>query len=437
MKIKEPKNVNYCATIAKVTNIIELDNCDNVAGAIVCGSHVIVSKTTQVGDIGVFFPIETKLSEEFLGNNNLYRKGKGCNVDKEASGYFEENGRLRAVKFRGHKSEGLFMPIECISFTMEKGFANIKEGDEFDELNGIPICQKYVVKHTQSSNWLSKKDKKIKKISRLVENQFHLHIDTAQLKKNIHRINPDDLVSITGKLHGTSAVFSNILVKRKLSIIEKCAKLLGAKIEETEYDYIYSSRNVVKNGFMKHKKDSGFYSTNIWEEWNEKIKELIPEGFSIYGEIVGYQGTGQWIQKGYDYGQEEGTSELYVYRITQTSMSGNVTELTRPEIDEFCKRVGLKTTPLFYYGFAENIFPRLQMEENWHEKLLEYLDKTEDFHMNNIKCPLNNNEVPAEGCVIRIERMYGPTPFKLKNYAFYERETKLLDKGEEDIEEMN
>ena len=227
------------------------------------------------------------------------------------------------------------------------------------------------------------------------------------------------------------------MVKRKLSLLEKTLKFFGVKIEETEYDYVYSSRNVVKNGFMKHKKDSGFYSTDVWKEWNEKIKDYIPKGMSIYGEIVGYQSSGQWIQKGYHYGCEEGVSEFYIYRITQTDVDGNVTELTRPQIDEFCKRNGLKATPLFYYGRAEDIYPRLQQEENWHEALLEYLDKAEDFHMNNIKCPLNNEEVPAEGCVVRVEGMYDPTPFKLKNYAFYERETKLLDKGEEDIEEMN
>ena len=55
--------------------------------------------------------------------------------------------------------------------------------------------------------------------------------------------------------------------------------------------------------------------------------------------------------------------------------------------------------------------------------------------MDDMLCHMNNNEVPSEGIVIRLERMYDPTPYKLKNYAFLEHETKMLDAGEEDIEE--
>ena len=109
-------NKNYCATIVKITKLIDLDNCDNVKGTFIFGGQVIVSSITKVGDLGVYFPPETKLSEVFLNNNNLYRD-KILNKNKEMTGYFETNGRVRTIKFRGNNSVGFWMPINCLSFT--------------------------------------------------------------------------------------------------------------------------------------------------------------------------------------------------------------------------------------------------------------------------------------------------------------------------------
>jgi len=433
MKVKPVKNVNYCATTAKVINTIALDNCDNVQAAIVLGSQIIVGKDTNIGDVGVFFPIECKLSDTFLSSNNLYRHSEK-NKDTEKKGYFEDSGRLRAVKFRGHKSEGLFMPMSCLDFI--RNGLDLGPGQDFDELEGIPICEKYViVRKSPTGNRQGKKA--LKRISRLVENQFRLHRDTAQLKKYVHFIKPDDIISITSKLHGTSAVFGNVLVKRKLPIRDKIARLFGVKVIETEYDLVYSSRNVVKNENFFVRPQYSFYDTNVWEEWSNKLHEFIPKGMSIYAEIVGYLSSGGAIQKGYHYGCDDSKSELYIYRITQTNVDGVVTELTRPEIDEFCTRNKLKATPLLYYGKAGELYPFLLHRDDWNGKFLEELIDDIGFGMGDTMCKMNNSEVPSEGIVLRVEGIYSPTPYKLKNYAFLERETKLLDAGEEDIEEAN
>jgi hypothetical protein len=103
--IKKPINNNYCATVVEIKNIIPIDNCDNVVHTNIFGNSIIVSKDVKIGDIGLFFPLETKLSNDFLKCNNLYRKLE-LNIDQTKKGYFEENGRIRCVKFRGNKSEG-------------------------------------------------------------------------------------------------------------------------------------------------------------------------------------------------------------------------------------------------------------------------------------------------------------------------------------------
>lgn len=186
MELKKPKNDNYAAVVVEIKTLLPLDNCDNVQSAIIMGNQVIVGKDIKIGDIGLYFPLETQLSETYLKNNNLYRKPE-LNIDPNQKGYFEENGRIRCVKFRGHKSEGLFMPLKSVNYFLKDspilrgGDGDILNiGDCFDELNGIEICRKYVIKkHNTPGAPGSKKSKSTKKYkSKLVENQFRFHEDT-------------------------------------------------------------------------------------------------------------------------------------------------------------------------------------------------------------------------------------------------------------------
>ena len=220
--MKKVKNKNYAAVVVEINTIVPLDNCDNVQAAIIMGNQVIVSKDVKIGDIGLYFPLECALSKEYLSANNLYSKPE-FNVNTTKKGYFGENGRIRCVKFRGHKSEGLFMPLNSLDFIFSYSNGDLNLNDCFDELYGIPICSKYVVKTSRTPGQPgSKKSKSTKKYeSKLVENQFRFHQDTSMLYRNLHRIEPNSLISITYKLHGTSGISSYVLCKRKLNWIEK------------------------------------------------------------------------------------------------------------------------------------------------------------------------------------------------------------------------
>ena len=432
MKFKVPENSNYCANIVNISKIINLENCDNVHAAIVSGYQVIVSKDTKEGDIGVFFPVECKLSQEYLTNNNLYAHSE-LNKDKTKKGYFSDNGRIRCVKFRGHKSEGIFMPLESFSYVIDSSAFVV--GNEFDTINNNLICEKYFIKkNTQLQG--NKKLNKVNRIPRLVNNQFRLHIDTGQLKKNIYKIKPETLISVSSKMHGSSCVIGNVLINKKLNIIDKIAKLCGVNVKTTEYGNVYSSRNVVKNAYHE-KANGGFYKTDIWKATNDRIKDLIPKGFSLYGEIVGYVGIDNFVQKGYHYGCINGTSEFYVYRSTYTNEDGKVYELTRPEIDEFCNSLDIKVTPLYFYGYAKDMYTDIAIDDDWSSNFLNRLDGDTSIGMGDTMCAYNKSQVPSEGVVVRIEKMIDPEPYKLKNYKFLTRETKALDNGEADIETEN
>lgn len=452
MKI-ELSNKNYCGTIVEIKTLIPLENCNNVQAAIIMGNQVIVGNDVKIGDIGIFFPVETQLSKEYLSANNLYRDIE-LNIDKTKKGYFELSGRIRCVKFRGNKSEGLFMPIESLYFIYDKSGEYPKVNDSFNEFNDVEICKKYVVKQERKSDHVKHQNGKgFKKYeTKLIDGQFRFHGDTEQLYKNLHRINPDSLIQISYKLHGTSGVSSYILCKKhntKLAKFKAFVWNLTNKIEnlfrsaqhtfelqESEYDYIYSSRKVIKNSELNPNAQH-YYSEDIWGIAHKELEPHLQKGLSLYYEIVGYLPNGGMIQKDYDYGCEVGKHAIYIYRITQTNIDGKVFEFSARQVQDWCKKNGLNAVPELYYGYAKNLVSEIYMDLYYQGVDFKdaFLDIVKKLY-NEKNCYLCKNKLPEEGCVIRIEGLELEA-FKCKSVAFLERETKHLDKGEIDIESEN
>ena len=431
MKIKKPENPNYSAIVVEIKTIIPLENCTNVQGAIIMGNQVVVSKDVKVGDIGLYFPLECQLSKEYLTNNNLYDKPE-LNIDNTKKGYFNEKGRVRCQRFRGHKSEGLFMPKESLNFCLKVGdILNI--GDCFDELNEIPICSKYIVKTNRTPGQPgSKKSKSTKKYeSKLVENQFRFHVDTSMLYRNVHRIEPNSLISCTYKMHGTSHISSYILCKKKLNWFEKLLIKLGVSIKTEEYDYVYSSRKVIKNNELNPIAQH-YYSEDIWGIVHKELEPFLQKGLSIYCEIVGFLPNGGSIQKDYDYGCEPTKHAIYIYRITSTNVDGKVIEFSAKQVQDFCKKNGLNAVPELYYGYAKEFSDERMTKENWEIKFLDTIKQK----YNEKDCFTCSTPQPEEGVVIRIEGNDFEA-YKAKSERFYARETAQLDKGESNIEDEN
>ena len=446
--LKKPKNENYAAVVIEIKTLVPLEGCNNVKAAIIMGQQVVVSNSVKPGDKGLYFPVECALSKEYLSENNLYRKQE-LNKIPEAKGYFEENGRIRCIKFRGHKSEGLFMPMSSLSFTK---ITDLKVDECFDELNNIPICKKYIVKENNIQSSKTKSEKLVTKVPKLVENQFRFHEDTSQLYRNLHKVHPDDLISITYKMHGTSGISSRVLCNKPLTWAEKVLKKLKVNVVTTDYDYIFSSRKVIKNDdinlFAQH-----YYGENIWGHAHKQIEPFLDKGMTFYYEIVGYMQNGGWIQKPYDYGYIPypdlpkagerlpfplSTFGVYIYRITQTNVDGRVFEYNAKQVQDFCKSKGLKAVPQLYYGYAKDFFNHLAITPTdgrdiamWREGFLQAVKNK----FNEKDCFMCEGKLPEEGCVIRIEKNDLET-YKCKSTRFYEYETAQIDKGEIDIETL-
>jgi len=419
----ETKNSNYCATIVKIHNLISLENCDNVVGFPIFGYQAIVGKDTKIGQLGVLFTAETQLNENYCKENNLFRK-KELNKNLEKVGYFEENRRVKALKFRGHKSSALFMPIESLSY-LNIDTNEFKEGDTFDTINGVEICKKYVIRE-----YINNRQNKVKgqsKVFKRVEAKlFPEHLDSENFFRNAHKYKDNDYIYVTQKLHGTSGRFGNILVKKQLKWWEKVFKKFGVNIIETEYDYVAGSRRVIKDPKAEINYNH-YYNSDIWNQWLEKVKHLIPKDYIFYGEIIGWTEDNSPIQKNYTYNIEQGKSELYIYRIVKINQDGLSCDLSWLQVKEMCKNLGLKYCPDMWEGYYNEFTEQRFLDSILDEKFYE-LGYTEC-----VKC--DDNSPVDEGVCIRVEGIQ-PYITKAKSAVFLEHETKQLDKGEVDLESL-
>lgn len=455
MKLRQGKNanVNYLAKIVRINNFrkhsdseVEKLKCCSVDGFnIICG---IESKP----GLYVYFPTGCCLNPDFLKYANLYRH-KELNNDSEQSGMFEDNGRVKAIRLRGELSEGFILPViilENYLLSVTNQSVEIEENVEFDvvEHDGKTfwINKKYIPKNVlrQREHVKNSHSRQPKGIDRLIENQFRFHYDTILIKKVPYAIQPDDIIHISSKIHGTSHISARVLCKQPLNWKQKIAKWLTGE-EFNIYDYLYSSRTVVKNKYYNKNVSGGFYGVDVWAEADKVIKPCLQKGMTIYAEIVGFLPDGSYIQKNYDYGcvppekDEPYTHEKHfkvrIYRITLTNVDGQVHEFSTQEVQQYCSKVGLVPVEEYYYGRAGALYPEIchLVGTDWNEEFLNMLANDKRFNME-CNSPDCNNKVPHEGIVIKIENGQSAA-FKLKCFRFLDKEGRDSDKGEISIED--
>lgn len=425
---------NYLAKVVKLENGKSHPNADRLQIWDINGYEVITDMSRKPGDICIFFPIECEINHQVLSKLNLF-SDKDLNEDKNITGYVHKSGRVRAIKLRDVMSEGMLLPYSEVMNTLGISYLDIVGeaaqfvGQEFDTVDGVVICKKYVpvIKEVRSGGGTGEK-KGPKVVDLLIPGQFNFHYSTSKLQDNIYKFdNEEDIVVITDKWHGTSAVFSNLLTKRRLSIWEKVKKFFGVNVKLREYSKMYSSRSVIKSIEGKYNTpEGGYYNSDVWGKVFEDIKNVLFPGYTIYGEIVGYTGE-KMIQKDYDYGCKQGEHKFLIYRITETATDGAVYEYDWQEIKDFCSVHGLTHVPELYYGMIGDwMFNNAEADG---EKFLNALKRVyleQD-------CQYCTKKVPAEGICIRNESR-NKIAYKLKSKKFLERETKILDKGEEVME---
>lgn len=418
MKLSTYENESsYVATIVKLPELKPVAGLDNLVVANIFWYNCLVSKNSDATILYVFFPAETVLSKTFLKENNLYRSVL-LNSDTEKKWFFEESGRVKAVKFKGIVSSWFLIPVQSLS-VISNQYASLKEWDTFHSIDWVDICRKY--KRYEAPKRLSASERTSKRLERfdiVIPNQFRFHIDTPQFLRFISDFKEWDKVVITEKLHGTSAVFANTLTRKKLSMIERIAKKFGISVNEYQYYPLYSSRKVIKNSEAKDPRNiTAYYWEDVWWIHAKQLESKIEKGITLYWEIVWYTQSWEYIQKWYHYGCKEKESKFYCYRITYTTPDGTVIEFTDSQIRQYCSLRDIEVVPIIY----SHLFNVIDFEG-----LIKWIE---------IMCPLNDNKVPREGVVIRRDGQESYSAYKLKSQLFLTYETKMLDEWEIDTEE--
>lgn len=136
--------MSYNARVVKITTSPH-PNADRIQIGYCDGFQVIVGLETKDGELGVFFPSDGQLSEEFCQQNDLV--GVFENGKRVSGGYFSKDRRVRLQKMRGVESEGFYIPLSSLEYT-GADLSELTEGSTFDYLNGHPICNKHFTKAT-------------------------------------------------------------------------------------------------------------------------------------------------------------------------------------------------------------------------------------------------------------------------------------------------
>lgn len=418
--------MSYEAVIAPITNLRPIEKADRLVAGTVAGYQVVTSKDTVEGTVGVFFQEGGQVSLEYARANNLHRHGD-LNEDKSKTGLFDDNRRIRAQRLRGAISEGFWAGLSTLEFT-GVDVSKLKVGFTFDELNKIPICNKYYTKATrQAMAGGGKTSKKGFKPSSIPD--FKEHYDTKQLRLMIGNISKNSIISISEKVHGTSGRTGYLPQIRKLNwfqkLVNKTIGKLGLSFDTEKYIYISGTRKVVLD--PKKSIDAGFYSGKKFRiTAHNKIKAAgLFQGETIFYELVGFDEEGGYImtphgiedkklkkQYGdrmcYTYGCLPGETKILVYRITRTTPDGHVTELPWFQMVDRCEKLGLQPVPLLEGPFIyDGDQEALRMTCERLSQGPSILDKG---HI-------------REGVVVRVEAPNGSTVgYKYKSFWFAELE---------------
>lgn len=439
----------HCGYVIKIEKLRPHTNADKLQILEVFGTSTVVGLNTKIGDIGIYFPTDLQLSEEYCDVNDLCRERAD---GSKGSGYLERKKRnVGAVRLRGERSDGLYMPLSSLEFT-GVDLTTLTPGTAIDIVNGHPICQKYIP-CTNSKKVSCPNGNHTRKKKAPIAPLFIEHADTEQLPYNLSAFKEGDYVEITLKMHGTSARTAHLPILKgyKRSILDRLLRREGKPIYEM--GYVSGTRRTILENF-----EGGYYGSNSFRESHAKFFEgKLLEGEEVYYEIVGFTDTGIPImppaansklndkefikqygettifsygcsQNGkkrlYDdghclIGTDSPQSDIYVYRMTMTTSQGDIVEYT-PDMMRFrCEEMNVKYVPLLWRGIIPSQKEINTLSSDGHD-----FEATPGGYIQHI-CeqyydgpdPVGKSHI-REGVVARIVNRRKFCAYKLKNFSF-------------------
>lgn len=436
----------YTGFVVEIKELKKHSNADKLQIATVFGNDVCVGLEVNLGDKMIYFPCDGQLSIDFCKYNHLCRKVPDAQHIPD-TGYMDPDKRnVKAIKLRGEKSDGILCPLSSLDYIKHD---ELNVGDTISIINGVEVCCKYIPR--SNSKEYSGNVSKTRKHKAPIAPLFTEHVDTEQLMYNLDHFKPGDIVEITLKMHGTSqrTGYLPTLKKYKKSLLDIILRREGTPIYD--WGYVTGTRRTVIDGF----EEGGFYGSNEFREQHAKFLEgKLHKGETVYYEVVGWcneqtpimpkgnnKKVGDDFVKKYGtetyftYGNEQGQSSMYVYRMTMTNEDGDVVEYSPDFMRYRCEQMGVNTVPVF----TKFIIPEFTQLGDGVGSLIEtnageYVKKiAEEFYDG--PDPVGKTHV-REGVVCRIINRPSFTAYKTKNFSFKVLEGIIKESAENaDMEE--
>jgi len=334
---------DFSPVVCPLSRVAPIEGADRIRRAEASGYVVVVGANRVDGETGVLFPAGGCLHPAFVEASGLAHLAGG--------------GRVKEVRLRGVRSEGLWVSWEefLAAFKTIPGNHRAQpepflEGPIEMTIGGAPLFEKYVPRTRYACGERVCKPPKDPRVTRVFPELY----ETEALFREVREIPIGATCIATLKVHGESFRLANVAPSSHPD-----APPAGTWVGTRRMDFSPFAELPASEGGLG-------YLTTLREVFGPRVRE----GEVVYGEIAGYRNTSAPVMKvapgtrvkGHPYGHSvifsygcnavgplpEGNGysagdrwRPFVYRITQ-----NGRELTRLEIELRCEELKIEAVPV-------------------------------------------------------------------------------------------
>lgn len=305
------------ATIRKITNIVPIKNCDNIALGIVDGWTVIIKKSEfSIGDSCVFFEIDS-----FLPLEPRYEFLKKTTKFDGKEGY-----RIKTMKMKGVLSQGLALPLSMFPEV------STNDDDVTTKLNVI----KFDLEQFYGANTAGPRERKYGSFPTFIPKTDQPRIQNMTHMFLTHK---GTTFEETLKLDGSSMTCYKI--PNKPTLFQRVLSFFGKKLPA--YKFGVCSRNIdLKPSDNKVQVFDNFGKKSVYSQsdfWATAIKmdieNKLPIGYAIQGELIGPS-----IQANHE---KVSSLDYFVFDVYDINKKQYLTPEARRE---FCKQNNIQHVPV-------------------------------------------------------------------------------------------
>jgi RNA ligase (TIGR02306 family) len=323
---EEKSGSTFKVPLTTIVGIEAHPNADRLEIATIYGFQVIIKKDSyRVGDEVLYIPIDSLLPKNL--EDHLFPPDSKVKLTKS---------RVKQIRLRKIASQGMIVSPQDIQAVYDFTPATL----ESDYAADLQIT-KFEPPAPKFQSEMGAGGRKVKPLENPL---FHKYNGLDNIKWFPTLFKEGELVVFQEKIHGTNAraarlPFSANTIKKKIKLW--FMNLLRLPIPS---EFCYGSNNVQlqdRSGY------TGYYGEDVYGKVFKALNaaDKLKDGETIFGEIYG-----AGIQKGYNYGCEEGVQKFVLFDVKILRDDGTQYWLSPDEVNEYAINRGFDVIPELYRG---------------------------------------------------------------------------------------